>query len=196
MMDLPPNAWIEGVLWLLQVSFQAAIVVAAILVIRRLAGGRLSAQWRHALWFVLLLRLLLPWTPQSAVSLYQVVPNPVEALRTENPIPVAEPRLSPGMKTAEDALCVLFLDSVVGPLLDVRRERSSISQRSSRYHARGQATVLQLEGLNHLFQTARTGSPAEYQELGESMSPQALEAISKWMAGRLVPAEAKSENSE
>jgi beta-lactamase regulating signal transducer with metallopeptidase domain len=103
MMDLPPNAWIEGVLWLLQVSFQAAIVVAAILVIRRLAGGRLSAQWRHALWFVLLLRLLLPWTPHSAVSLYQVVPNPVETLRTENPIPVAEPRLSPSMKTAEAA---------------------------------------------------------------------------------------------
>ena len=43
------------------------------------------------------------------------------------------------------------------------------------------AIVKQLPGLNHLFQTAPTGSPAEYGEIEESVAPAALEAISAWI---------------
>ena len=43
------------------------------------------------------------------------------------------------------------------------------------------AEVAELAGLNHLFQTARTGSPAEYAEIEETMSPVALEKISSWI---------------
>jgi len=39
----------------------------------------------------------------------------------------------------------------------------------------------ELPGLNHLFQTARTGSPSEYAEIEETMSPLALEKISGWI---------------
>lgn len=46
-------------------------------------------------------------------------------------------------------------------------------------------TVVELPGLNHLLQTARTGSPAEYQEIAETMSPAALEAISAWISAQL-----------
>ena len=39
----------------------------------------------------------------------------------------------------------------------------------------------ELPGLNHLFQTAKTGSPAEYAQIEETMSPIALEKVSAWI---------------
>lgn len=40
----------------------------------------------------------------------------------------------------------------------------------------------ELPGLNHLFQTAKTGSPAEYAQIEETMSPVALEKMASWIA--------------
>jgi pimeloyl-ACP methyl ester carboxylesterase len=48
-------------------------------------------------------------------------------------------------------------------------------------------TVKELPGLNHLFQTAFTGSPAEYARIEETISPVALKVIGDWIvrhAGR------------
>jgi len=39
----------------------------------------------------------------------------------------------------------------------------------------------ELPGLNHLFQTAKTGSPMEYAQIEETMSPVALEKIATWI---------------
>ena len=39
----------------------------------------------------------------------------------------------------------------------------------------------ELPRLNHLFQTAKTGSPSEYSTIEETMSPAAMEKISKWI---------------
>jgi pimeloyl-ACP methyl ester carboxylesterase len=44
------------------------------------------------------------------------------------------------------------------------------------------ATVMILPGLNHLLQTAPTGSPAEYQEIPETISETALETIGAWIS--------------
>lgn len=41
--------------------------------------------------------------------------------------------------------------------------------------------VEQLPGLNHLFQTAKTGAPGEYIEIEETISPVALNRISEWI---------------
>lgn len=46
--------------------------------------------------------------------------------------------------------------------------------------------VQELPGLNHLFQTARTGSPGEYATIEETMSPAALEAVASWIVQRFV----------
>jgi len=45
-------------------------------------------------------------------------------------------------------------------------------------------TVTEIVGLNHLFQTARTGSVAEYAEIEETMSPLALDTITNWVRKR------------
>ena len=42
-------------------------------------------------------------------------------------------------------------------------------------------TTEQLPGLNHLFQTARTGSPNEYRNIEETMSPAAMDLIAQWI---------------
>ncbi len=49
-------------------------------------------------------------------------------------------------------------------------------------------TIRELPGLNHLFQTAPTGSPAEYGSIEETISPTALEAIATWIA-EVAPAD-------
>lgn len=41
--------------------------------------------------------------------------------------------------------------------------------------------VLEFEGLNHLFQTAKTGNPSEYGQIEETFSPKALDKISSWI---------------
>jgi pimeloyl-ACP methyl ester carboxylesterase len=41
--------------------------------------------------------------------------------------------------------------------------------------------VEELAGLNHLFQTAKTGAPSEYGQIEETMSPVALERIARWV---------------
>jgi pimeloyl-ACP methyl ester carboxylesterase len=45
-------------------------------------------------------------------------------------------------------------------------------------------TVKELPGLNHLFQTAGTGSPEEYATIEETMSPLALQTIADWINQR------------
>jgi fermentation-respiration switch protein FrsA (DUF1100 family) len=41
--------------------------------------------------------------------------------------------------------------------------------------------VDELPGLNHLFQTAKTGGLGEYAEIEETMSPVAMEKIASWI---------------
>jgi pimeloyl-ACP methyl ester carboxylesterase len=47
--------------------------------------------------------------------------------------------------------------------------------------------VTELAGLNHLFQHAPSGSPAEYGGIEETMAPEALNAISDWVLKHIDP---------
>jgi pimeloyl-ACP methyl ester carboxylesterase len=47
-------------------------------------------------------------------------------------------------------------------------------------------TVKELDGLNHLFQTAETGAVSEYERLPETFAPAALDLISDWIRTRFV----------
>jgi fermentation-respiration switch protein FrsA (DUF1100 family) len=44
--------------------------------------------------------------------------------------------------------------------------------------------LVRLPKLNHLLQTAKTGLPAEYGQIEETMAPAALETIANWLAKR------------
>ena len=47
-------------------------------------------------------------------------------------------------------------------------------------------TIKAFPKLNHLFQTSQTGSPSEYGQIEETMSPQVLKTVSDWILSRTV----------
>jgi len=47
--------------------------------------------------------------------------------------------------------------------------------------------VRELPGLNHLFQTAKTGGIGEYSQIEETIAPVALRAINQWLTERFLP---------
>lgn len=47
-------------------------------------------------------------------------------------------------------------------------------------------TITELPGLNHLFQTARTGAIGEYSQIEETMAPRVLETVTAWIRARFV----------
>ena len=46
-------------------------------------------------------------------------------------------------------------------------------------------TIIELPGLNHLYQVCTTGSPTEYAQIEETISPVALETIAEWIGERV-----------
>ncbi|HEX7090561.1 MAG TPA: alpha/beta fold hydrolase [Longimicrobiales bacterium] len=44
-----------------------------------------------------------------------------------------------------------------------------------------QVTTVEFPGLNHLFQTAKTGAPSEYAQIEETMAPAVMERIADWV---------------
>jgi len=45
-------------------------------------------------------------------------------------------------------------------------------------------TIRKIDGLNHLFQTAKTGAIGEYADIAETMSPVVLAIVSDWIEAR------------
>ncbi len=45
-------------------------------------------------------------------------------------------------------------------------------------------TAIELPGLNHLFQTCKTGSPTEYGDIEETIAPKVLETMTSWIRKR------------
>jgi hypothetical protein len=63
-------------------------------------------------------------------------------------------------------------------------ENLAAIERELRAGGNRDVTVAKLAGLNHLFQTARTGAPSEYAEIEETFSPDALQRIAEWILQR------------
>jgi pimeloyl-ACP methyl ester carboxylesterase len=68
-------------------------------------------------------------------------------------------------------------DKQVLPQQNLPPIRQALEQASNKHFE-----VDELPGLNHLFQTAKTGSPAEYAGIEETMSLVALEKMSSWIS--------------
>jgi len=88
--------------WLLRSTVQAGIVVCLILLIQGSLRNRLTARWHYALWLILVVRMVLPWAPQSRFSIYNLAAweagSKVPANVTSEPD--AEPAKPPGESPA------------------------------------------------------------------------------------------------
>jgi len=67
-------------------------------------------------------------------------------------------------------------DMQVPPKQNLPAIRKALEQAGNKHFE-----VDELPGLNHLFQTAKTGSPAEYASIEETISPVALDKVSSWI---------------
>jgi pimeloyl-ACP methyl ester carboxylesterase len=68
------------------------------------------------------------------------------------------------------------LDKRVLPSQNLPPIRKALAESSNQH-----VEIDELPGLNHLFQTAKTGSPSEYAQIEETISPVALEKMSSWI---------------
>ncbi|MFF2237591.1 M56 family metallopeptidase [Bacillus thuringiensis] len=59
--------------WLIETSLMASILVGFILCIKVLFRNKLTPRWQYMLWIVLMVRLLLPWSPDSSYSIYSLL---------------------------------------------------------------------------------------------------------------------------
>jgi pimeloyl-ACP methyl ester carboxylesterase len=84
----------------------------------------------------------------------------------------------------------VYLSKVTCPVLGITGEKdiqcppgeNLAAMERSLLKAGNQHFELQsLEGLNHLFQTAETGSPYEYEQIAEIISPDALQVMLEWL---------------
>jgi hypothetical protein len=65
------------------------------------------------------------------------------------------------------------------------RQNLPVIERALREGGNSDVTVVELPGLNHLFQTCTTGSPSEYSGIEETISPTALTMMSDWILERV-----------
>lgn len=59
--------------WVIRGSFMAGIMIVLVLMLQFLLKNKIEARWRYWLWFPVVIRLLLPWAPESSLSLYNVL---------------------------------------------------------------------------------------------------------------------------
>jgi beta-lactamase regulating signal transducer with metallopeptidase domain/Tol biopolymer transport system component len=71
------------VAWLLRSTLQASMLIGLILLVQITLRSKLGPRWSHALWLVLLLRMVLPWAPQSRISMFSLIPELAPPGQTE-----------------------------------------------------------------------------------------------------------------
>lgn len=59
--------------WLWRTSSQASVLVLLVLLVQWLLRNKLAPVWRYAIWFVVLVRLIVPMSPESAFSIFNYV---------------------------------------------------------------------------------------------------------------------------
>ena len=94
---------------LLLVTVYSAVIFLAILLFKRVLGGRMSPRLHYALWLLLVLRLLLPVTPESPLRLITLpavqAPSADAAVRAarETRVPGAPAAVTTGRSPAPQA---------------------------------------------------------------------------------------------
>lgn len=69
----------------LEASWQAAVIVAIVLLVDLLLWRRIAPCWRCAIWMLVFLRLLLPTIPSSPISVFNLARGPVDSAHTSLP---------------------------------------------------------------------------------------------------------------
>ena len=64
--------------WLLWVSIQGSVLIVLIVLVQKILRRRLPIRWHYFVWTLLLIRLAMPWLPESRMSIFNLVPRSVQ----------------------------------------------------------------------------------------------------------------------
>jgi len=64
--------------WLLWASLQGTVLIVLIVLAQKILRRRLPVHWHYLLWLLLLIRLAIPWLPESKMSIFNLVPRSVQ----------------------------------------------------------------------------------------------------------------------
>ncbi|GMW03810.1 MAG: hypothetical protein AMXMBFR84_49440 [Candidatus Hydrogenedentota bacterium] len=74
------DAWMNNAIvflgWVIPTSMQAAVLVILVLLVQAFFKRQLTPRWTYALWFVVVVRLLMPTAPSSGLSVFNLLPLP------------------------------------------------------------------------------------------------------------------------
>jgi bla regulator protein BlaR1 len=60
--------------WLFHLSCTASILILMIMLVKILLKNKLGVKFHYAIWFILILKLILPFAPESSMSLFNILP--------------------------------------------------------------------------------------------------------------------------
>ncbi len=70
--------------WIILSSLMGTILICLILSVKFVFKHKLGANWHYYIWFLLLLRLIIPFTPQSPVSIYNLLNQNSQNIHSHN----------------------------------------------------------------------------------------------------------------
>ncbi len=74
MIDMFVNVYLPRFFdWVIETSIMASILVGLILCVKILLRNKITPRWQYMLWMILIVRLLLPWSPDSSYSIYSLL---------------------------------------------------------------------------------------------------------------------------
>ncbi len=61
--------------WLASSTLHTTVLICLVLLIKGLFSKKLSPRWHYCLWLLVLARILIPWTPPSSLSIFNLLPE-------------------------------------------------------------------------------------------------------------------------
>src|SRR4030042_5275942 len=81
--------------WLLWASLQGTVLIVLIVLVQKILRRRLPVRWHYILWLLLLIRLAVPWLPESRISVFNLVPRSMQQGRILESF--SQPKIARGM---------------------------------------------------------------------------------------------------
>jgi len=88
--------------WVIETSIMASILVVLILGVKILLRNKLTPRWHYLLWMILIVRLVLPWSPDSSYSIYSILSRSYEKAVSVQSQPAVFPKNEPTQETTSD----------------------------------------------------------------------------------------------
>ncbi|MBB6447852.1 M56 family metallopeptidase [Bacillus benzoevorans] len=90
MIDIVFNTYLSRLFdWVIETTMMASILVGLILIVKILLRNKLTPRWHYLLWMILIVRLMLPWSPDSSFSIYSILLNGYESITSVQSQPIS-----------------------------------------------------------------------------------------------------------